>query len=448
MVTQNNSLVMWQRVVLLILSLAGYALSLFTVIEHFDYQQGGQGMALCSISSLVNCKATLTSPIAEIFGIPLGVFGMIFYGFLSLLIPLSESGAVLLKGDKKATSVDGKTVFFFATLASFFSLALLAYSLIGLGTICPLCAGTYLVNFIMFALLFVSYKASIVTALQEGVKSIVAVLKISPEVSAKSLLSITAITSILLILYSPVSPLLLKWTTPLPKEHGTQAPEHRSDEEILALWKSQAVRELSVRRGALADADFIQGSEFAPVTLVEYSDFECPFCQVFSEELEKILEIYEKQYPNKIRFVFKNFPLDSSCNRAIKGSAHQHACQAAEFARCAGEQGKFQSATKFLFTEALNSRARKEEKITSQEFEAAITDYIKEAGLDAEAINTCRTSDRHMNAIKTDIEEGIKLDLQGTPTVYINGRMLNAESFSELITMLDLALTESLKTQP
>ena len=75
----------------------------------------------------------------------------------------------------------------------------------------------------------------------------------------------------------------------------------------------------------------------APVTIVEISDFECPYCQKASQTLAELRTLY----PGKLRLVFRNFPLDESCNKLLKRQIHENACAAARAAFCAGEQGQF-----------------------------------------------------------------------------------------------------------
>src|SRR5690606_28441524 len=83
--------------------------------------------------------------------------------------------------------------------------------------------------------------------------------------------------------------------------------------------------------------DYYVGSPQAPIQIVEFFDYECPFCRKFYGTLRDILKDYEGKY----LLVYKNFPIDASCNPSIKFKAHEHACYAAHVARCAGEQGKF-----------------------------------------------------------------------------------------------------------
>jgi protein-disulfide isomerase len=96
-------------------------------------------------------------------------------------------------------------------------------------------------------------------------------------------------------------------------------------------WEQTPPREI-----AIASSDAASGPPDAPVTLVEFSDFECPFCR----DAATVLRGLKERHGDRVRFVFKHFPLDASCNRHF-ATAHPLACQAALVAACAGKQGRF-----------------------------------------------------------------------------------------------------------
>jgi protein-disulfide isomerase len=140
------------------------------------------------------------------------------------------------------------------------------------------------------------------------------------------------------------------------------------------------------------------GPKDAKVTIIEFSDFECPYCSRASKLLARVNELY----PNKIRLVFRDFPL----------SQHTKARPAAAAAHCANEQGKFWAYHDILFATA-PALAESDLK------KAAAT-----VGLDAKAFDTCLASDRPEKAIKADEDAGKKLALDGTPGLFLNGMKL------------------------
>jgi protein-disulfide isomerase len=154
-----------------------------------------------------------------------------------------------------------------------------------------------------------------------------------------------------------------------------------------------------------------RGAEQAPVTIVEFSDFECPFCVRAQPTLRRLRETYG----DKVRFFFLDFPLDM----------HPRAKKAHEAAACAADQGKFWPMYDRLFT-------------SQGKFELAdLKAYAAELGLEASGFATCLDSGRHADATEAGIEEGARHGVTGTPAFFINGRMLVGaqpyEAFAALI---------------
>lgn len=179
-----------------------------------------------------------------------------------------------------------------------------------------------------------------------------------------------------------------------------QAPSHADFERIAA--------ELDARRGFVVperDRPSI-GPKDAPVTIVKFSDFQCPACQRGAVALHRALPDFE----GKVRFVFRNFPLDASCNRLIKNKMHEHACEVAKVALCAWKFGKF----KEFYEEIFN---RQKEIAAGFAAEVATGLGVGKADLDR-----CVEDPAVMAMIREDIDDGEKLEIMSTPTFFINGK--------------------------
>jgi protein-disulfide isomerase len=154
-----------------------------------------------------------------------------------------------------------------------------------------------------------------------------------------------------------------------------------------------------------------RGPEAAPVTVVEFSDFQCPFCARAQPTLRRLREAYA----DEVRFFFVDFPLDM----------HPQAKKAHEAAACAAEQGKFWPMYDRLFA----SQGRLEVK--------DLKAYASELGLAGEAFAECLDSARHAASWEAGIEEGARQGVTGTPAFFINGRMLVGaqpyEAFAQVI---------------
>ncbi len=158
-----------------------------------------------------------------------------------------------------------------------------------------------------------------------------------------------------------------------------------------------------------------KGPENAPVTIVEFSDFQCPFCSKVNETVAKVMETY----PGKVRLVFRHFPLDF----------HQDAPKAAEASMCANEQGKFWEYHDQLFK---NQQALKVDDLKQ---------HAQAVGLDAAKFDQCLTSNKYADLVKKDMQAGKEVGVSGTPAFFINGRQLSgAVPFEEFQKIIDQEL--------
>ncbi|MBN1960123.1 MAG: thioredoxin domain-containing protein [Deltaproteobacteria bacterium] len=140
------------------------------------------------------------------------------------------------------------------------------------------------------------------------------------------------------------------------------------------------------------------GSRNAKVVIVEFSDFQCPYCARASVILKKLSELY----PNDLRIEFRNFPLKQ----------HHAAYEAAKAALCANEQGKFWQYHDLLFA---NSRALGADDLQR---------YANEVAIDTDKFSKCLASDRPGHLLEKMAALGQQIDIQGTPAIYLNGIQL------------------------
>lgn len=165
---------------------------------------------------------------------------------------------------------------------------------------------------------------------------------------------------------------------------------------------------MSTLRRAVDAGDSTQGPADAPVTLLEYGDFECPFCGRAFWELKKL----ESAVGDRVRFAFRHFPL---------AQAHPHALLAAEAAEAAGAQGKFWEMHDKLFTNQHNLEA------------PALLTYAAEVGLDVPSFARDLQEHRHLPKVRRDFREGVRSGVNGTPTFFINGERWNGPYTAEAL---------------
>ena len=169
-----------------------------------------------------------------------------------------------------------------------------------------------------------------------------------------------------------------------------------------------------------ADKGFAQGPKDAPVAMVEFSDFQCPFCKSVLLTIKQLMD----KYPGKVKWVFRDFPIPS---------LHPTAPKAHEAALCAGEQGKFWEYHDLLF-ERSPSHSPQE-----------LRRYAQELNLDGSAFAQCFDSSKYQVEVNSDVREGERLGVTGTPTFFINGRLLvGAQPFGEYLKLIESELARKI----
>ncbi len=165
---------------------------------------------------------------------------------------------------------------------------------------------------------------------------------------------------------------------------------------------------LDIKMDDLVDDDAFKGDKDAPVTIVEWSDYECPFCTRFYSQT---LGLIDKEYiqTGKVKFVYRDFPL----------GFHKNAQKAAEAAECAGEQGKYFEMHDLLFESGVEGGV------------TAFKQYAETIGLDKDEFNSCLDSGEMANEVQEDMQDGQAVGVSGTPGFIINGKLVSgAQPFS------------------
>jgi len=162
---------------------------------------------------------------------------------------------------------------------------------------------------------------------------------------------------------------------------------------------------------------YVRGDKNSPVTLVEFADYECPYCQKITPELQKL----EKEYGDRLAVVYKDFPLPM----------HHASEKAAEAARCAGEQGKFWEYHDVLF-------------YSKQLQVAELKAHARVLKLDGDRFDKCLDDGAETAPVKKDLEEAHQLGLTGTPSFFVNGHFFSgAADYTVLKEMVELQLAST-----
>ena len=226
-------------------------------------------------------------------------------------------------------------------------------------------------------------------------------------------------TLMMLTLPSAAWPQAARDTTPDLSAITADLERIKADLETVKGQLAQVLRLLSQRpsqggvaatgpvRASVADAPML-GRADAPVTIVEFSDYQCPACGAFKPIVEQIVE----KYKDKILFAYRNFPL----------AQHEFAEKAAEVAEAAGEQGKYFEMHDYLFANQAN--------FSDEVYQAG----AKKIGLDMDKFNEALKSGKFKSLIQDDISFGVSHGVNSTPTFFLNGKKLTLFNQSDLET--------------
>jgi protein-disulfide isomerase len=179
---------------------------------------------------------------------------------------------------------------------------------------------------------------------------------------------------------------------------------------------------MSTLKPPVGPEDHAQGPETAPGTLVEYGDYECPYCGAAYPVVKRLQE----HYGNRLRFVFRNFPL---------AEAHPHAELAAETAEFAGAHGKFWEMHDLLYDN--------QDRLGISLFEQ-LADSLQ---LPLDELAQALQSHQFKSRVRADFSSGLRSGVNGTPTFFINGtRYENSNEHAEMVAAIDQALKRHSKS--
>jgi len=188
-----------------------------------------------------------------------------------------------------------------------------------------------------------------------------------------------------------------------------------------SLPKSGSLQKVAAVGQAPADNDPFLGDPSAPVTIVEFGDFQCPFCKRFFDTTEKeIIDAYVKT--GKARFVYRDYPLTA---------IHEMAQKSAEASECANEQDKFWSYHDRLY--------ERQDGLSVANFKK----WAGELGLNQSQFDQCLDSGKYYNEVQKDADDGQKAGVSGTPATFVNGRMISgAVPFGQFQTIIEEELSK------
>lgn len=361
-------------VIALVLALIGIAVSVYATQHHMQVKATGGSDAVCNITATVNCNDVARSIYSEAFGIPVAVWGLGYFIAVAALVAAALFAIMNLGALLPAYAV-------LVGIGLLTSLVLGGISVSKIGVVCPTCITIYVITILQAILLFVFRREVRYEGMDKltngGLVAIVAVA--------------LTVVGFRLTVDNP--------TTPAPASTANTTP----------IAPNAPVLDLTINRSAYSGLgeDYRKGSDQAKVVIVEFADFQCPACQYTANNLRELA----KTYGDAIQIVFKNYPLDKACNRSA--GIHPHACAAATVARCAGQFGKFWQMHDVIYD--------RQDQITPDNLKK----WAGEIGISPEQVASCMASKDITAKIQDDIAVGDRVNVEGTPSLYFNGRVYN-----------------------
>lgn len=377
-------------------ALLGIAASLYLLIQHTRLKSGIQGSAsFCALGKFSDCDVVNASQYSEIAGVSLAAFGTAFYFLLFLLGLLSSPKSPDFRKFQRLMAWLG-----LAGMAV--DVGLFSVSIGILRNLCAVCFVTYLVTLTHWVATLMlarpsgagwkeSFYEGMVTRGEQG-----APIKIASSKVWAGILCFAFFVTVLAFLPTYIRSKAQSYTI-----------VDTALEQYYAQWKDRAGRNIEISPG---DATF--GNPNAKVKIIEFSDFECPFCRKAAFTLHTFLKAME----GRIYFVFKNYPLDSSCNPSVPYQLHPNACLFARLGTCATKKKQFWAFHDLIFFTW-------GEEHRSGDFDT-IANTLKSV-FTRDEMTACLRNEASLAAVSENIKQGNALEVKGTPAIFINGKMLS-----------------------
>jgi len=362
---------------------AGLAAMLWAAYVHHRLLFDPRYASFCDINSTVSCSEVLLSRYSIAYGVPISIFGAIWFTGILVLLGAGTWGSAALR-----ENVPGY-VFALSTAGLAVVLYLAYISIAVLKVYCPLCLTA---DAAIIGLFIVSGGATSfpMTTLPKRLLHDMKTSFVSP-------IAIGVIVLFAVAAGSAVALFARETALAEGAASGATAQQASADKSAeFERWYTAQPR-----------VPLIVPTEGAKVLIVDFSDFQCPYCKQAYITLKPIVDKYNAQQANTVRLVLKDFPLDSKCNANVQnGGPHPFACEAAVAVRLAKAKGREQALEDYLFanqemfsSENIRSWARTVGQVT--DFDAKYTATIED--------------------VKGDISFGHTLQVNATPTMFING---------------------------
>jgi len=365
----------------LVFALLGLGSSATAAYIHYQILVDPSYQSVCDVSATVNCTAVYSSRFGSFGGVSVAVFGTIWFAVATLLSIMAMSASEHLRQSAVEYLFAGSTV----SLAAVFYLGYASFVILNL--VCVLCILTYVA---VAGLFLISGASSSMSLLALPGRLAGDLRLISKNSGALALSAVVALLAVMAITMFPRDSAVESLVSEV--ESGTGAPPGFEQ------WY-----------GALPRVSLNVPADGADVVIVKFNDYQCPPCRQTHLGYQSIFARYEASHPGRVRYMLRDFPLESECNALVQSDLHPASCEAAAAVRLAREQGRDKELEAWLF-----------------ENQPAMTpEMVREGARNVGGVtNFAERYQTTLEAVRADIQTGIDVGAKSTPTFVINGVLL------------------------
>ncbi|WP_347356259.1 DsbA family protein [Bdellovibrio sp.] len=370
----------------MIVTLIGAGVHIYLTLHYYDVKFGlSGGESFCNINEVLNCDAVSASKFSSLLGVPIALWGVMTNLVLFYFLAVTRFNMV---EDNERTSryallLSGGTV-----LAS---IVMGTISLTAMSNLCLFCMAAYVLSVLGF--LFTWLGASDVSA--KNISNDIKDIFVSEKWVLGFLLAVPAFSFLANIMYL--------------ESHGLSDIEKMAKERV-AYWQVAPQQNFDLTTGLSMQ----KGTGEPVMTIVEFADFRCSHCK----HAAPVLHSFVKNHPD-VRLIYKPFPLDGTCNEAIKGGGDGISCGLAAAALCSEKLAqKGWEAHDYIFE-------NQDEIIRTMNLDKNLESIATKTGIKLDDLKACIKGTEIPEIVRKNAKEGEVAQIQGTPAIFINGKVLN-----------------------
>lgn len=370
------------------LGLIGLAFASASTWVHYKILNDPTYASFCDVSSTLNCTEAYTSRFGAFGGVPVALFGLLFFAGMLALIALcspSPTASRNLPGYVFLASTIGLAAVLYLAYASYFILHV----------VCLLCAGTYLAVIGLFLLSGSATKYPMTSLPMRMIDDLKLLVRTPGALAAAVVFIAAAAVAVSVFPEQAVS-----------AEAGTSETAQAQPVAPVTTEQMKSFEEYLAKQPRVP---VMAPSDGAAVVILKFNDYQCPGCGQTYRDYKPVLAKWAKEAPGKVKFTAKDYPLERECNQFVGQDLHLGACEAAVAVRLAREKGKAEAMEDWLYANqpAMNP------------------DTVKKAAASVGGVtNFDARYAATLELVKADVAQGQQLKISGTPTFFVNGMRL------------------------